>query len=242
VSLPGEALVAVTGLFPEKPLLARDGEAARKLPGEWRGMVKDFFDQGKPRKFRLYKRPDHDAMLTKLTEAESPQGLVGKLADAGVADDYLAVLSNCREYVRARWPALSTDTFTGPRMMAPGFTAMGDAWMIFAVVDDPTCLLTEVLSGTVQAPQVDAVTACYPELWKMLQALIQERKQLEQAAKKSWAVGWAKERVLRILFSLPADVPIKQAQQPPARTGGASRAINIDFKSSQTLAQRIEAK
>ena len=68
------------------------------------------------------------------------------------------------------------------------------------------------------------------------------RKQLEQAAKKSWAVGWAKERVLRILFSLPADVPIKQAQQPPARTGGASRAINIDFKSSQTLAQRIEAK
>lgn len=238
--LPAEALCAVTGLFPDDPPGPRQGMAARALPGEWRAHVKQFFDQGKPRKFRLYPRPAHEATLDKLVAAPDNQWLTSRLQDPDIAEDYLVTFSNAREYVRARWPSLSMDTFAGPRLLEPGKIAMMGAWSILAVIEDPTRLLVEMLSGTPGYDQVVAVEAVYPSLFKMLLALIQERKQMELARKKSWQVPWTKERVLRIVMGLPPDVSVTEAPQAPARA--ARPTIKIDFTSTNTRAQRIEAK
>jgi hypothetical protein len=245
MGIVGEALVAVTGLFPDRPLRGSDGLAARALPGEWRAQVKAFFDQDRPRRFKLYPRPAHEAMLDRLTGGGpvADEDLVVKLASSDVIYDYLAVLRGARGYVKDRWPALSQDTFTGPRLLEPGATSMGAAWAIHAVVEDPSRLLVEMLSGTVQAAQVDAVKTVYPTLFQLLEQLIGERKAIEQGKKLSWSIDWPKERVLRILFGLPPDVAVKELGQQGAADGGdRSKVPQIDFASSQTRAQRIEAK
>jgi hypothetical protein len=239
VTLAAEALVAVTGIFPDEPLGPPAGVVARRLPGEWRASVKAFFGQG-PRKFRLYPRPAHEATLERLTRGADLPMLTSRLADSELVTEYGVVLNNAREYVRERWPSLERDRFTGPQLLEPGFTQMAAAWAILAVVNDPGRLLVEVLSATVLAEQVQAVKDVYPALHGMLVALIDERKKLELARKQSWTVSWGKERVLRIVLGLPPDVSIGQAPQPPARAAGAR--INIDFSSAQTHAQRIEAK
>jgi hypothetical protein len=240
VTLPAEALVAVTGIFPDAPLGPQDGAAARQLPGDWRAEVKTFFGQERPRKFRLYPRPAHEATLERLTRGADLAMLTSRLADPELVTEYGAVLNNAREYVRARWPALKLDTFAGPKLLEPGFTQMAGAWAVLAVVSHPARLLTEILSATVLTEQVEAVKEVYPALFEMLRALIDERRKLELARKASWSCPWGKERVLRIILGLPADVSIAQAPQPPARAAGAR--INIDFASAQTRAQRIEAK
>lgn len=237
MSLTAEALVAVTGIFPEAPLGPGDGLAARQLPGEWKEQIRIFFHQERPRKFRLYPRPAHEATLDRLLAAPDLGRLTSKLADPELVTEYGVVLNNAREFVRQSWPSLSMDTFTGPRLLEPGWTAMAAVWAVLAVVDKPSRILTEVLSGTVLAEQVQAVKAVYPELWKVLLAVIEERKQAELARKKSWTVAWPKERVLRILLELPPDVSIKQAPQSPARA--ASGKISIDFS---TRTQRLEGK
>jgi hypothetical protein len=240
MTLAAEALVAVSGIFPERPIGPSDGMAARQLPNEWRAQVKAFFDQARPRKFRLYPRPAHEKTLTRLTTGVDLPMLTRKLADPDLVTEYGVTLNNAREYVRARWPSLSMDTFTGPRLLEPGWTAMAEAWAVLAVVDDPSRILVEMLCGTIAGEQVAAVKTAYPALWKMLLAQIDERKNLELGRKKSWTVSWPKERILRILLGLPPDVSIAQAPQAPARAAAAR--INIDFSSAQTRAQRIEAK
>ena len=240
MNLAVEALLATTGIMREEPPGPRDGMAARALPGQWRTEVKAFFDQERPRRFKLYPRPAHEATLDRLTTGVDPQAMAGRLADPDVVTEYLAVLNNAREYVRARWPALKMQTFTGPRLLEPGFTAMAEAWAILAVVDDPSRLLVEMRSATLLGAQVDAVKTVYPALFQMLLALVEERKQLELTRVRSWSVPWPKERVLRILYALPPDVSIANAPQAPARA--ARRDIKIDFTSSQTRAERIAAK
>lgn len=239
--IAAEALVAVTGLFPEQPLRVQDGLAARGLVNEWRSLIKAFFDQDKPRKFKLYSRPAHEAMLNRLTEGDDPNKLVGKLADPDVATEYLATLSNAREYLRERWPSLKTETFMGPRLLEPGWVSMAEAWAILAVLDHPTRILTEMLSGTLLAEQLEALKAVFPDLFKMLLALIDERKELERAKKQSYSVPWRKERIFRIVYGLPPEVSIDQAPQAPARMGRPA-PIKINFAASQTRAQRIAAK
>lgn len=241
MSIAAEALVAASGIFPDEPLGPQDGLAARALEGEWRSQIKTFFERSKPYRFRLYPRPAHEATLDKLTTAPDGVMLTSKLTDPDLAADYLTVLSNAREYVRERWPSLSMETFTGPRLLEPGWTAMAAAWAVLAVVDDPSRLLVEILSATVQTDQVAAVKTVFPNLYQMLLAIIDDRKQIELAKKKSWTVPWAKERVIRILYQLPPDVSISEAPQPPAKSAATTR-VRFDFGSSQTRAQRIAAK
>lgn len=237
MSLTAEALVAVTGIFPEDPLGPADGLAARRLPAEWKEQIRVFFGQEKPRKFRLYPRPAHEATLDKLLAAPDLGRLTSKLADPELVTEYGVVLNNAREYMRQRWPSLRMDTFTGPRLLEPGWTAMAAVWAVLAVVDRPSRILTEVLSGTLLGEQVQAVKVLYPELWKVLLGTIKERKDAELTKKKSWTVTWPKERVLRIVLELPPDVSIKQAPQALARA--ASGKISVDFS---TRSQRLEGK
>ena len=241
--LAAEALVAVTGIFHDEPLGPKDGERARQLPGEWRSEVKAFFEQTKPRKFRLYPRPAHAATLDKLVagiQQDRISRLTTRLANQDIANGYLLALSNAIEYVRERWPALKLDTFAGPRLLEPGWATMAEAWEILAVIDRPGRLIDEMLMGTVGAAQVTAVQTVYPALFEMLRGIIEERRQLSLARSQSWSVPWRLERVLRILAGMPPDVAISQAPQPPARAARAS--FDIDFTSSQTRAQRLEAK
>lgn len=243
VSLPAEAILAVTGIFHDETLGPRDGHQAALLPGEWRTSVKAFFEQSKPRKFKLYPRPPHEATLDKLVagiDKDRDERLTARLASEEVANDYRLTLSNAIEYVRARWPALRMDTFAKPRLVSPGWATMAEAYAVLAVIDRPGRLVDEMLMGTLLAEQVDAVKAVYPNLFEMLRGMIEERRQLSLARSQSWTIPWRLERVLRILAGLPPDIDISQAPQAPARAGRAK--VDIDFASSQTRAQRLEAK
>lgn len=241
----GEALVAVTGIFPTEPASIADGRAATLLHGKWRTAVKDFFDRDKPYRFKSTRMGmSYDKVRDMLNNPDdNPEWLASKIADEDMATAYLTVLSNAREYLRERWPALVIDQFPAPRIVEPGRVLIGKMSTLFSSVNEPTSLLDEMLSHSVQDEQVDAVKTVFPSLFSMLMQLIDERSVIELSKSKSWSVTWNKERVLRRLYQLPVQLSISEAARQPANMGKHAPSVQIQFKANEyTRSQQIGSK
>jgi hypothetical protein len=249
-----EALVAVSGLLPDKPVGAAERDAARSLTGEWRSMIKDFFDRDKPKKFRMYKRPsDFEAISDKLASGKFDVMMAtAKFADSDITQRYIQVVRNAQEYIRQHIHILEEQTFTGPKKFEPGWVTMADTAAIYAVVNGPSRLLDEILSATVLEEQVSAFKAIYPSLFTMLISIFEERKFLEMTKVLSYAVPWWKERVIRLVYSIPMGASItEQKKSPPGMQSSPpqpqpnTQNIQVNFRTpDQTTSriQRIEAK
>lgn len=243
MALAAEALLAVTGLWPEPPIARAQGIAAMALPREWGAKVRDFFDLEKPRKWRFYARSDHERTLIRLTKGISEDEhaqLIARLENAELGQDYMLTLSNAREYLRQRWPSLKLDTPTEPWLLEPGLTTMGDAWAIHAVLDDPGRVIDEMCMGTLATVQVEVFRAVYPGLAEMLRAQLDAEVKRRWAAKKSYQVPWGQQRMMRRYLQMSPDMSLSQVQQPPAKTAAASPKLDIDFKGQATKAQQLE--
>lgn len=241
MNLAAEALVAVTGIFPKDPPDRADGIAAGMLYGKWRTAVKEFFDRSRPLKFKKTKLPtSYEAMTQKLNVSpDDPVTLASKISDPEIVRSYLTVVSNARLYVKEHWPQLQIENFAGPRTVEPGATFVSEMGMIYTTVNDPTTVLDEMLSHSLQAEQVEAMKTVFPSLFSLLMSLIEERKILELTKIKSWQVPWSKERVLRVLFQLPQNVSIAEAPRPKANIASVPE---VKFKATDenTRGQRLE--
>lgn len=242
MSLAAECLVSVTGIMSPRRVRRADGKEAARVPLEWRREAREWLEQAGERKFRLGPRPDHERTLDSLTRGISTEELADITAELEpeAAADYAAQLSNAREYLRARWPALALDTPAGPRLLEPSRSALGEAYAILAVLDRPARVLDEMRMGTLQPPQVDALAAVFPGLLGMLQALVQEEILRQVANRRSWSMPWPKERIWRALLGLQPELPLSEAVQPPARMANPA-PIEIDFRSQASKADRLDA-
>lgn len=244
MNLESEALVAVSGLFPEKPVGPGFGNEARLLPGRWRSEVKRFFDADKPERFRLPRRPyENSTMVELLTEMPDTIWLASRIADPMTVDGYLSVLNNAREYVRAQWPILKLNTFTGERIVEPGAVSVLKAYNAFDIANSPARILDEMMSGSVDIEHTACLRTVYPNLFEMLLDMLDERKILEVARVKSYEIPWWKERVIRIIYNIPPEMSLEPAaSEPPRFRQPEHEPINIRFNDANTRGERIAAK
>lgn len=246
VQTSAEALLAVTGLFPDmaKPIGKGQAADAAALPGRWLRRVSAWLEAEKWARFRLQPMPAYLATYEKLT---APIGLdeIGRytatIADQNISDAYKASLSNAREYARANWPVLSMDTATTPRLLEPGKPVVGQATAMLAVLDDPGRVLDELDMGTLTEDQAKAFRTCYPALYEMLRRFFEAEILRRRARVKSFTIPYARELQLRTLLGMPAEMSITEVQRPPPRmtsTGAPRLKIAVE----PTKAQRLEAK
>lgn len=238
--IAAEALLAVTGIFPEDPLTPKDGKLAETTEKRWRAEISAFFDQMDFRKFKAAKVPDHEKTLDRLIKPLDPRErseLVSLLAIPELGEAYLMALVNARNVARAAFSMLQMDSITGPIDLPPGVVEQGKSSAILSVVDDPDRVLDEIRSGTLTRPQAAAFKAAYPELLKMLSFIIWD---IAQKRGKAAPVSFDKQRVLRLLVGLPPQGSLSKAQQQP--TAKAPPAIKIDFDKLKTRAQVLAAR
>jgi hypothetical protein len=241
--LTAEALLAVTGIFPD-PLKPADGRAASALPKQWRAEVRQFFDQEKPRAFRAPPKVDPAKLqdtVIRGVDADKRAGLVAGLADADLGLAYLDALDHALEVVRAGIPSLTRDTPLGPAQLPLGKVEGMRIASLVAVVNDPARVLEEMQMGTLTTAQAEAFGDVYPSLAERLSSLIWDELVARYKTPEKYALPWAKERVLRTLVGLPPSAPISQAAPPPPK-GSTPPTIKVDFqKALATRAQRLAA-
>jgi hypothetical protein len=240
--LVAEVLVAVGGVFPEGPFARVQLDAARNLPRDWQVRVRDWFDRETPARFRGVRRLDHRRTLERLSEPLTADA--GAVLIAGLPDDvgaaYLVQLESAREYLRARWPSLSLETPTGPRLLEPGVLSMGEASSLFEVVDDPERVLLELEMASLTSAQAEAFRTVYPALTDMLRAQFDEQLIMRKARRKGYELSWFHERLLRIFFGLPPSISIVATGAP--ETSKANPQIDFDMAATTTKSQRLESE
>lgn len=238
MSIVSEALLAASGLFPTR-LTRTVVTAAEAIPREFRRGVRDFFDASGPRKFKRGPRLDWESTWGRLSAGVGGQeleALVVGLPDA-LAIDYGASLSSAREYLKARWPALSIESPTGPRLLEPSTMELGAAWELYGIIDSPLRILGELSSGALSGPQAEAVAKAFPNISMMLRAQIQEDIERRVRAKKSYRVAWWQERVLRVLLGMPERSVIGVVA--PKHETMSMPNVKIDYAGVTTKAQRL---
>ncbi len=238
-----EALVAVTGIFPKEPVTTADSYKATLLPGEWRTSVKEFFDTDKARRFKKTRLPMSYAKVSDLliSPDDNPDWLGTNFYDSDVANQYVMTVGNARMYLGERWPKLIIQAYPLPIPVDPGKTFIAEMGMLFTTLNNPSCVLDEMLSHSLQPAQVDAFSTVYPALYNMLLDFIDERKELELAKVKSWTVPWSKERILRNLFKIPVEAIIDEAPRSQAKMGSVTQ-VKIRPASESTKGQSLESK
>jgi len=241
--LSTEALVAVTGIFPDEPVKPSDAYQATLLPGEWRSSIKEFFDRTKPLKFKKTRLPMSYQKTGELlvNPDDDPRWLQSNFQDQDVGNAYVLTISNAREYLRERWPRLSIEAFPLPIMVDPGKTFIAEMGTLYTTINNPSTVVKEMLSHSLQPDQVSAFVAVYPALYDLLLSLIEERKKLELSKVKSWRASWGQERILRHLYQLPIGKSISEAPRANAQTASVSQA-KINLTSDSTKSEHIESK
>lgn len=240
--LAAEALVSVTGLFPDGILSPKDGRAAESVPKEFRAAVQAFLDQSKPARFSLPKKIDAGKIADELSKgidvADAGQ-LVSSLAVPELGEAYLEVLKRARGYLLAHWPRLSRDTLSGPRDLPPGPVENGRLASLYAIVDDPSRILDDLRSGTLTGEQAEAFKACYPSLYQMINMMIWDQAAKKWPPDKEASAPWRIERVVRVLLGLPPELSLSQAA--PKKTAAPPK-VQIDFDSMKTPAQKLASR
>jgi hypothetical protein len=238
VELAAEALVAVTGLFPE-PLTRQDGIAARRLPKEWHAKLRDFVEAETFTRFKAPPRPDSEDTYLALTP-KPDNALAAGLADPQMASEYIEVLGRARAYTRSIWPVVVRDTPTGPEWLEPSTTAMGAAWAVLDVAGKPERVLDQMLSGWLDPDEAAAFRTVFPRLFAMVHQVLNRHLQ----ARRGKPITWARELVVRTLLGLGATGMVSVSQPtsggPPAPAGAPK--IQIDFKALRTRGQRLDSQ
>jgi hypothetical protein len=229
-ALAAEALAAVVGVVPKKPITADDRLVAGKLPQKWRAKVRRFLHSD-PEPIIHAPVIDLEKVLDKLTEPnEDLDRVLGDLIDPGISSAVLNVIAGARQYLTARWPTVVVEGITGPELMEVSPQDKQAAAALFRVVDEPNHLLDEMLSRTLEPDQAAAFAASYPNLAEMLTSIIWD--EIASLGKKR--VSWDRELVLRVLWNVPPQTQITTPRAQPKVPPSKSEPDQL-----QTKAQRL---
>lgn len=236
-ALDGEALAAVSGLFPKGPITREQGAEAEALLSKVGEAAKKFSKFGEFGAFKMRKRPDFEEVWTKLqplTEAETEIATAG-LADPDLIDAWGNAVNAARATARAVWPVQIRDTPTGPDWVDPGRLEGGRAADVLAALNDPLSMLDDLQRGSLTPPQVEAVEAAYPELMNRIREIYSN--ELKQRDGKR--CPWAHEVQLRVLFGAPAKLVNFGAGDTSAKETKGGSEIQIDFEQLRTKGQSV---
>jgi hypothetical protein len=217
MSLLSDCTRAVVGLFPTE-ITSTDHEAAAEMPRLWTARLKEWLGQPqKPWKFREPPK-DMEKIFERCAAAMDPLDnaklLEGLGEDPDTVANFIPDLALTRKYIVDSWPAQSLMTLKGPELQPLASDEEGDMEAIYAVLRDPTVVLQELESWSLEPLQATAFRTCYPDLFEWtattLQKLIGERAALH----KSWEPAWEQEAQVGVLQGLPPEEPFVPAPAP----------------------------
>lgn len=219
VKLAAECLVAVSGLYPSRPLRAGDARKAERLAGDWQKAVAGFFAASKPGRARATPEARYLATWKRLNTRQDDSRLIRKLTDPQIAMAYVVQLRRARDYLRAQWHPLTVKGLATRQLLEPGLSEQQRASDLYAMVNDPDRLVNALSSGSLLPEEMAAVRNVYPELWSMLAVLIRSEIVKQLGRRKRWEPLWWQEQSVRTLLGMAQDQEIKpvmaQDGQPP---------------------------
>jgi hypothetical protein len=227
-ALAGEALAAVTGLFPQDPITPAQGLEAEGVPADLEQQIARFCQfRREPDKFRLAPKVDFAktwARLQPLTNEELR--VTDGLRDPQLVAAWANTVDAARAHARSLWPLSIRQTPTGPDWLEPSRTEGGMAEAVLLVLDDPRELLRELNRHSMTPSQVEAVKTAYPELFgRILVVFDVALKAAGQAGKKC---PWGHEVLLRRLFGVAPTGLVTFGPQDGAPPRPARVAIKFD--------------
>jgi hypothetical protein len=234
VALASECLVAISGVFPARPLRAGDASEAKALPGRWRQAVADFFAAKRPARAGRSPALSYLRIWRQLNGSQDDDSVAAKLAAPDVAQAYKDRLAGARDYLRGQWRPLRLRGFVGARLLDPAQSERERGADLFAVVDRPGRMLERLASGSVLEEEVEAFRAVYPELAAMLDSLVQVEIIRLRARRQSWEPTFWQEQALRALGGLPPDQPVAAIEANAGGEEAPAEPPSIDVKMRRT--------
>jgi hypothetical protein len=240
--IAAEALVAQIGIFPgpAEILTKEDKKAAEGIEKLWRGEVRAWLEQDKPKRFTLAKQYPFEKTLDLMT-SDLPAELFSQLKDAAVLTECQAQLDRARAFARSKWPVRYLDRPERPAglLLQPAQVELMGACAVVAVLDDPDRIVEELRMETLETAQIEAFKAIYPDLHKMLVAITWDEVD-RRALDKEYYMTWGTELVFRRLLGMPPQLAITTAQRPPPAAGHPT--IKVDFGRFKTNAQKLNER
>lgn len=241
--LTAEAIVAVTGIFPTKPITPDDAEKARELPKKLAAGVERFCRFGD---FASFKMPpglgdleECFQKLNPLTEEETAIATTG-WANPELISAWSFTVNAARSYLKEHFPVIIRETPTGPEWCPPPTSEKGRLTSTYAVVNAPTWLLDDMNRGAMTPEQVHAVKAVYPQIFQRLLGSFDIA--LREAGAKSKHCPWKHEMQLRVLFEKPPTGLLSfgsdSAKRQAENLGNAPVALNFDGLRTKAQALR----
>lgn len=176
---PGRALLAVTGLrhvlLPGKlnftPAQLR--ETAEVEPEIWE--IVDRFLEGKREAVTLpkYDKDEVDNLLYKVMDEETLTEKLARFRGNPNGDLFFAAANNALNFLKARAPRRSRQTFTG---RVPVDIPKSDmyAWRwLLETAGNPRWAIRQLLAGTLSNLNVEALMECWPDVLQTAQAAVQ---------------------------------------------------------------------
>jgi hypothetical protein len=224
----GESLMAVTGidhLFAEKPsrITIPDKEAAERLPRDVRRACQAFLEEDresqkipsqKPFDYmkaldqitaaaKLFPDPNADPKdpFDKSTQLEVIASLF-RQTDNELAMDYMQVAQRIVAYLQSILP-IRTETpnvVLMPKNIDPSDTEIARFRRAWDIANDPMVILRDMDRGILVSDQVKHLAAMYTQGLALMKSTMATEMGKALAAKKSWKIGWRKNRQVEVLY------------------------------------------
>lgn len=230
-----EAIVGVTGVLEPEPIDDGTLGAAAELTTPWQRRIKKWVRGKEIKPFARPRIRDWKATRLQLetiltdTQRKSLVKPLNKL-DPALANDYLADLDRCREFLLTAFPKSEIDSVMGPHELEPNRQALSVWLSQVAVIEDPDRILTDMEMGTLEDSQVTAFEQCYPEIYLELYGMVNSeltKIRAEALKKKTEArITFDREATIRILGHQGFESMELPEEPAPAKSKGKYAAID----------------
>lgn len=243
MSLASELAVASMGLAPILRARPRVGVTQGEDAASWlpraRALILRFLAGGSEE--GAEQPPFNYKDVSELLEADEDEiqarsdALYGVLPPEMI-DDVVASATKAVDYLQQSIPKRVWRTVVNAHVDPPGPIDMDRFRRRWLVASDPAVVLRDLMRGAIDPVMVDAFAEMYPELYKALQAVVDDAIATMKSRKgEKWDINATRDRDLRTLLQAPAinlgivDA-LAQAQEPidqgqPAG-GPAAKAVN----------------
>lgn len=225
MSLQSDALLAVTGLFPET-ISAREHAASEVVPATFAKRATRWVKTEELSEFVFVEpKKDLDKLFDVLAVPPNELDVAQWVEGLGVDDhelvaDFYTSLIAARQYVVNSWPALTVDGAAGIRILPLSHDDAAEVWSIIQVLDEPERVFDELDARTLTATQALAFRECYPELYKIADEAIEAALIEKRAKDDDYDLGWEREACLNTLRGKPPEAPYTPPPPPPVTEKG----------------------
>jgi hypothetical protein len=224
-TLPAEALVLVTGLFPKKPPSPAHVQQALNMHARAASAIKAFLNAEKSEKVEWEKPPEQEELHKDLLAPLGDQNWAVDHLPMEIVPQYLIVINQARKYCADKWPIYDASGLL-PMNYALSQDELGDIWEIIRALDGIKNFFDDLKAHCLTPQEVLAVKTCYPDWYESLDKIVFD--ELTTFAVKKRQLTWQQEDQIRVLRGLPDEAPItvKQNVVPPPAEPRKERAKN----------------